>query len=82
VQELLLHLLKFMRVGKIYGAASFVREPSSFDVQTAAEKSKTYELSCAEQIPAELIQARGETLRLEIHKPFNYVRNKEELPRQ
>jgi hypothetical protein len=34
------------------------------------------------QIPAELIQAGGETLRSEIHKLINSIWNKEELPEQ
>jgi hypothetical protein len=33
-----------------------------------------------EQIPAELIEARGNTLRSEIHKLINCIWNKEELP--
>jgi hypothetical protein len=33
-----------------------------------------------DQIPAELIQAGGETLRFEIHKLNNFIWNKEELP--
>jgi hypothetical protein len=35
-----------------------------------------------DQIPAELIQAGGETLRSGIHKLINSVWNKEELPDQ
>jgi hypothetical protein len=34
------------------------------------------------QIPAELIQAGGNTLRSEIHKLINCIWNKEELPEQ
>jgi hypothetical protein len=34
------------------------------------------------QIPAELIQAGGNTFRCEIHKFINCIRNKEELPEQ
>jgi hypothetical protein len=36
----------------------------------------------ADQIPAELIQAGGETLHSEIHKLIKMIRNKEELPHQ
>jgi hypothetical protein len=36
----------------------------------------------SDQILAELIQAEGETLQSEIHKLFNYLWNKEELPDQ
>jgi hypothetical protein len=34
----------------------------------------------SEQIPTELIQARGETLLFAIHKLINSIWNKEELP--
>jgi flagellar basal body-associated protein FliL len=37
---------------------------------------------CTDQIPAELVQAGGKTLRSEIHKRINSVWNKEELPEQ
>jgi hypothetical protein len=43
---------------------------------------KKYKSPGSGQIPAELIQARGETLLSEIHKLFNSVWNKEELPDQ
>jgi hypothetical protein len=35
-----------------------------------------------DQIPAELIQAGGETLHSEIHKLIKLISNKEELPHQ
>jgi hypothetical protein len=37
---------------------------------------------CTDQIPTELIQAGGDTLRLDIHRPINYDWNKEELSQQ
>jgi hypothetical protein len=43
---------------------------------------KKYKSPCSEQIPAELIQARNETLQSKIHKLINSVWNKEELPDQ
>jgi hypothetical protein len=43
---------------------------------------KKYKSPGSEQIPAELIQARSEILRSEIHKLINSVWNKEELPDQ
>jgi hypothetical protein len=48
----------------------------------AIEKWKSYKSSHIDQIPAELIQAGGETLQSEIHKPINSIWNKEELPNQ
>jgi hypothetical protein len=43
---------------------------------------KRYESPGVDQIPAELIQAGGETLRSEIHKLIKLIWNKEELPHQ
>jgi hypothetical protein len=41
-----------------------------------------YKSPCSDQLPAELIQAGGETLPSEIHKLINSVWNKEQLPDQ
>jgi hypothetical protein len=41
-----------------------------------------YKSPGVDQIPAELIQAGGETLRSEIHKLIKLIWNKEELPHQ
>jgi hypothetical protein len=43
---------------------------------------KRYKSPASDKIPAELIQAGGETLRSEIHKIINSLCNKEELPDQ
>jgi hypothetical protein len=43
---------------------------------------KRYKSPGIYQIPAELIQAGGNTLRYEIHKLINCIWNKEELPEQ
>jgi hypothetical protein len=43
---------------------------------------KRYKSPGIYQIPAELIQAGGNTLRSEIHKLINCIWNKEELPEQ
>jgi hypothetical protein len=45
-------------------------------------KLQTYKSPGVDQIPAELIQARGETLHLEIDKLIKLIWNKEELPHQ
>jgi hypothetical protein len=57
-------------------------DPSSFEVEIAIVTLKSYKSPGSDQIPAELIQAGGETLRSEIHKLINSVWNKEELPDQ
>jgi hypothetical protein len=56
-----------------------VPEPSPFEVEIAIA-----ELKSSDQITAELIQAKGEILRSEIHKLINSTRiwSKEELPNQ
>jgi hypothetical protein len=61
-------------------AEPFIPYPSPFEVETAVAKLKRYKSPGIDQIPAELIQARGETLQSEIHKLINSVWNKEELP--
>jgi hypothetical protein len=43
---------------------------------------KIYKSPGRDEIPAELIQAGGETLQSEIHKFINSIWNKEELPDQ
>jgi hypothetical protein len=45
-------------------------------------KLKRYKSPASNEIPAELIQAGGETLWSEIHKLINSIWNKEELPDQ
>jgi hypothetical protein len=56
-----------------------VHEPSSFKVEISSEKLKRYTLPSTDQIPAELIQAGGNTSHSEIYK-LNYIWNMEELP--
>jgi hypothetical protein len=51
-------------------------------IRLLIEKLKNYKSPSIDQIPAELIRAGGNTLRSEIHKLFNYISNKEELPEQ
>jgi hypothetical protein len=41
---------------------------------------KRYKSVGSDEIPAELVQAGGETLRSEIHKLINLIWNKQELP--
>jgi hypothetical protein len=62
-------------------------EPSVFllvilSLEIDIEKFKIYKSSSIDQIPAEQIQARGNTLCSETHKLTNSVWNKEDLPQQ
>jgi len=56
--------------------------PTSFKVESATERLKQYTSSGNDQMLAEFIQARGNTIHPEIHKPINSTWNKEELPQQ
>jgi hypothetical protein len=47
---------------------SLVPDPSHFEVEIAVVKMKKYKSPGSEHIPAELIQAGGETSLSEIHK--------------
>jgi hypothetical protein len=76
------HGVNDVRHIEIHTAEPIVPEPSSFDVEIATEKLKRYKSPGIDQIPAELIQAGGNTLRSEIHKLINCIWNKEELPEQ
>jgi hypothetical protein len=51
-------------------------DPSRFEVEIAITKLKRYKSPVSDQIPAELIQARGEILRSRIHKLINSIWNK------
>jgi hypothetical protein len=56
--------------------------PSCIEGEIAIAKLKKYKSPSCDQIPAKLIQAVGETLLCVIHKHFNSIWNKEELPDQ
>jgi hypothetical protein len=60
----------------------FVPEPSASDVEVGVGKLKRYKSPGVDQIPAELIQAGREMLRLGVHKLIKLIWNKEELPHQ
>jgi hypothetical protein len=66
----------------MHTAEPFVPETIASEVEVAVGKLKRYKSPGVYQIPAELIQAGGETLRSEIHKLTKLIWNKEELPHQ
>jgi hypothetical protein len=82
------HLLNVHRVSHIrqieivYSADSLVPDLSPFEFEMVIAKLKRYKLPGSDQIPAELIEARGEILRSEIHERINSIWNKKELPDQ
>jgi hypothetical protein len=67
---------------EMHTAEPLVPEPSASEVEVAIRKLKRYKSPGDDQIPAELIQAGGGTLRSEIHKLIMLIWNKEELPHQ
>jgi hypothetical protein len=68
-RELLnVHGVGGVRQTEIHTAELFVPEPSASEDEVAIGKLKRYKSPGVHQIPAELIQAGGETLRSEIYK--------------
>jgi hypothetical protein len=55
---------------------------TAIEVEIAIGKLKRYKSTGSDQIPSELIQAKGKTLRCEIHNLINSIWNKEKLPDQ
>ena len=58
------------------------QKPSAFEVELTIEKLKCQKSSGIDQLPAELIKARGRTICSEIHKLINSIFNQEELPEE
>jgi hypothetical protein len=71
-----------VRQTEMHIAKPFVPEPSTSEVEADGGKLNRYKSPGVDQIPAELIQAGGETLRSEICKPIKLISNGEELPHQ
>jgi hypothetical protein len=64
----------------IHTAEPLVPQSSFVEGEIAIGKLKSYKFPGADQIPAELIKAGGETLYSEIHRLICSIWNKEELP--
>ena len=62
------HGLKDVGQVEISTADPLVPEPSAFEVELAIDKLKNHKSPGIDEIPAELIKARGGTICLEIHK--------------
>jgi hypothetical protein len=71
-----------VRQTEMHTGQPFVPQPSASEVEVAIGKLERYKSPGVDQIPAELFQVGGETLRLEIHKLIKLIWNKEELPHQ
>jgi len=87
VKEPLSQLLNVQEVNgagqtEIHTVEPLVPEPSAFEVEMAIEKLKRRRSPGIDHIPAKLIEAGSRTLRSEISKFINSIRNKEELPEE
>ena len=58
---------------QMYTVEPLVPEQSAFEVEMAIDKLKSHKSPGIDQIPAELIKARGRTIRPEIRKLFNSI---------
>jgi hypothetical protein len=76
------HRANDVRQTEVHTAEPLVSEPSCFEVEIPIEKLEICKSPGTDQIPAELIQAGGDTLYSESHKCVNSIWNKEELPWQ
>ena len=68
-----------VRQTEIHTAEPLVPEPSVSDVVLAIEKLKSHKSPGTDQIPAELINARGKAICCQIHKLIISIWNKVEL---
>jgi len=59
-----------------------VPDPSTFEVEMAAEKLKRHRFPGFVKNPAEWIKAEGRTIRSEIHNLINSICNREEVPEE
>jgi len=64
------HGVNEVRQTEIHTAEPLVTEPSAFEFEMAIEKLQRHKSSASDQIPAELIKARGSQLRTEFYPTF------------
>jgi hypothetical protein len=81
-QLLNVHEINDVRQTEIHTSEPLVPKPSSFEVKIAIEKLERCKSQGIGQIPAKLIQTRGNTLCSEMRKHINLTWNKEEFPEQ
>jgi hypothetical protein len=72
-QLLNVHRARDVRQIEIHTAEPLVPAPSPSEIEIDIAKLKKYKSPGSDQIQAELIQAGGEILRSEIHKPINSI---------
>jgi len=74
-----IHGVSDVRQTEIHTAEPLVSEPSAFEVEMAVEKLKSHKSPGIDQIPAEMIKARGKTVHCDIYKLIISIWNKEDL---
>jgi hypothetical protein len=74
------HRVSDVRQIEIPTAELLVSDPSPFEVEIAIANLKKCKSPGSDQIPAQLIQVGGETLRSEISKLIIYICYNKELP--
>jgi hypothetical protein len=72
-QLLKVHGAGGVRQTEMHTAEPLVPQPNTSEVEAAIGKLKRHKSPVVDQIPAELIQAGGETLRSEIHKLIKLI---------
>jgi hypothetical protein len=81
-QLLNVHRTGGVRQTEMHTAEISVSHSSASEAEVAIGKLKSYKSPGVDQIPAEMIQAGGETLCSEIYKLIKLIWNQEELPHQ
>jgi len=76
------HGVKDVGQAEIHTAEPLVPEPRATEVELAIDKLKSHKSPGIDQIPAELIKARGRTICFEIHKLIISIWKKEKLPEE
>ena len=76
------HEVKDVGQAEIHTAEPLVLETSASEVELATDKLKSHKSPGIDQIPAELIEAEGRTICLEIHKRLDSICKKEKLPEE
>jgi len=76
------HGVSDVRQTEIHTAEPLLPEPSAYEVEMDIEKLNRQKSPGIDQIPAELIKARGRTILREIHEIIYSIWNLEKLPEE
>jgi len=76
------HGVKDVGQAEIHTAEPLIPEPSASEYELVIDKLKSHKSAGIDQIPAELINAGGRTICLDIHKLITSIWKKEKLPEE